>query len=168
MSHYAVMSPELRDLLENSQFLTALDQYLCIDKITHISLDVFDTLLRRACDEPSWVFEEAARRLLNRGLNLPIEAEDYRFCRLEAEARARKLISGEEISFDDIFEQLPFSDEIKAVLKVEELKVEREVLYPDPIIQEVLVRAQRKNKLIVFISDMYLPEVFLRDCISEK
>ncbi|WP_421173050.1 HAD-IA family hydrolase [Aeromonas sp. 601115] len=168
MSHYAVMSPELRDLLENSQFLTALDQYLCIDKITHISLDVFDTLLRRACDEPSWVFEEAARRLLNRGLNLPIEAEDYRFCRLEAEARARKLISGEEISFDDIFEQLPFSDEIKAVLKVEELKVEREVLYPDPIIQEVLVRAQRKNKQIVFISDMYLPEVFLRDCISEK
>ena len=168
MSHYTVMSPELRDLLENSQFLTALDQYLCNDKITHISLDIFDTLLRRACDEPSWVFEEAARRLLNGGLNLPIEAEDYRFCRLEAEARARKLISGEEICFDDIFEQLPFSDEIKAALKVEELKVEREVLYPDPIIQEVLIRAQLNNKLIVFISDMYLPEIFLRDCIAEK
>ncbi|WP_368163946.1 HAD-IA family hydrolase [Aeromonas sp. R6-2] len=162
------MSPELRDLLENSQFITVLDNYLCNDNITHVSLDIFDTLLRRACDEPSWVFEESARRLLNRGLELPIEAEDYRFCRSEAEARARKLISGEEICFDDIFEQLPFSDEIKAALKVEELKVEREILYPDPIIQEVLIRAQLKNKLIVFISDMYLPEVFLRDCIAVK
>ena len=168
MSDNALVPEKLKQLLKDSSLFHQLHHALSSNCVTHISLDIFDTFLRRDCSGPSWVFEESARRLLNKGIPLPIEAEDYRFCRIEAEAQARKASMAEEICFSDIFDLIPLAVEYKKALMDEELAVERETLYLDPVIQLLLQEIKRYKLDVIFISDMYLPVDFLQHLINEK
>ncbi|ATL98048.1 hypothetical protein CK910_05735 [Aeromonas sp. CA23] len=155
-------------MIDDSELFQRLDDLLSQREITHLSLDLFDTFFRRACSEPSWVFEEAARRVLANGVTLPMEAEDYRLCRIEAEARARKQSVREEIYFTEIFAHVPLCSEHKRALMAEELQVERDVIYLDPLVQMILQRAQCHGLQVIFISDMYLSEVFLKELIIQR
>ncbi|EPU3919206.1 HAD-IA family hydrolase, partial [Aeromonas hydrophila] len=169
MSHEKIISySSLHQMVDDCALFQRLDVLLSQHQITHLSLDLFDTFFRRACAEPSWIFEEAARRVLANGVALPMEAEDYRLCRIEAESRARKQSSREEVHFTEIFAYLPLSDEHKRALMAEELQVERDVVYLDPLVQMILLRAQCRGLQVIFISDMYLSEAFLRELIIQK
>ncbi|WAF76802.1 HAD-IA family hydrolase [Aeromonas dhakensis] len=169
MSREKIMSySSLRQMVDGCVLFQRLDELLSQRQITHLSFDLFDTFFRRACGEPSWVFEEAARRVLANGVTLPMEAEDYRLCRIEAESRARKKSMREEVRFTEIFAHLPLSDEQKRVLMAEELQVERDMVYLDPLVQMILLREQCRGLQVIFISDMYLSEAFLRELITQK
>lgn len=151
-----------------SQFYEKIDNLFSNENVKYVSFDIFDTIFRRTCSEPSWVFEEAARRLIVKGKLLPIEASDYRQCRIEAERQARKETTLDDIKFKDIFNYIPIEDGLKKELMDEEINVESDVLYVDPLIEIVIDKAKQHNLSIIFVSDMYLPALVLINLIEKK
>ncbi|WP_429027246.1 HAD family hydrolase [Aeromonas veronii] len=156
---------DMSPLWIHSDFYLNSDQILLSDPIKVLSLDAFDTLLRRTCDEPAWVFEEAARRV-SAVMTLPLEPADYRQCRIEAEKKARKLSAHDDVTLSEIFDCLPLGENEKCNLMNQELEIEREVLYLDPLVAELIKRVKELNKRIIVISDVYLPSVFLTEVID--
>ncbi len=156
------------NIVFGSQFYEKVDTLFSNENIKYVSFDIFDTIFRRTCSEPSWVFEEAARRLIAKGKPLPIEPSDYRQCRIEAERQARNETSLDDIKFKDIFNYIPIEDGLKKELMDEEVNVESDVLYVDPLIEIVIKKARQHNLSIIFVSDMYLSALVLTNLIKKK
>ncbi|MFA7825482.1 hypothetical protein [Aeromonas dhakensis] len=156
---------DINPLLVRSEFYLNLEKMLLSDTVKVLSLDAFDTLLRRTCDEPAWVFEEAAKRV-SVDMTLPLEPADYRQCRIEAEKKARKISDSDEVTLSEIFDCLPLGEKEKRHLMHQELEVEREVLYLDPLMMGLIKRVKQFKKRIIVISDIYLPGIFLTEVIE--
>lgn len=155
-------------ILENSDLWKKLDQLLGLKSTRYLSLDIFDTFFRRSCNEPSWVFEETARRLIKQQIPLPMEPLDYRQCRIEAEKCARELATAEDVTFEAIFDCVPLSPFLKNALMREELQVEAEILSVDPLIRRIIEKTLSLGKEVIFISDMYLSHREINILITSK
>ena len=152
----------------DSIFLDKIMRTICSNNTEYVSLDIFDTILRRRCYKPSDVFSIVAKRVSNLVSSFILSDEEYRLLRLDAESKARRKAPSEEIEFDDIFRQLPFNDEIKSLLKDTELEVERELLFADPVMKQVLINLQQHTDAkFVLTSDMYLPESFIKSVLDK-
>ncbi len=122
------------------------------------SFDVFDTCLLRLCGEPRNLFEILSKKVLDL-MGVGNEGEHLRkvFVSLRSEA--------EGMTLTDIYAEvekefrLPCSIEEMARL---EMQTEAEMLRP---IKKtlLLVEQLRKDGDIIFISDMYLPDNFIRE-----
>jgi hypothetical protein len=118
------------------------------------TFDLFDTLVARHCYAPLAIFdrvEAKARRPNFASLRRKVESE---------------LWSAGDYSFDDIYDRLAVASkwsvpEIEK-LKMLELAEEWDNLFP---IREMLARVQPDDMIV---SDMYLPEAFLRRLVEEK
>ena len=133
-----------------------------------LSLDVFDTALRRIVRHPLDAFlllEPAVRRELGLDPELP-----FGTLRVSAErtARARKLAAAghEEVSLAEIYdvfcaavgvEPSRFRDRLVEM----ELGAEATLLYPDPAVLGAALAAERAGVRVIFVSDMYLPPGFV-------
>ena len=84
-----------------------------IDRCEVVSFDVFDTLIKRNVRTPKDVFSLVEREALKR---FGVSMEGFRDKRVCAERTARELSDREEISFGEIYDQLPYEEEIKIVL----------------------------------------------------
>ncbi|MFM4902096.1 hypothetical protein [Aeromonas hydrophila] len=155
-------------ILENSDLWKKLDQILGLKSTRYLSLDIFDTFFRRSCNEPSWVFEETARRLIKQQIPLPMEPLDYRQCRIEAEKCARELATAEDVTFEAIFDCVPLSTFLKNALMREELQIEAEILSVDPLIRRIIEKTLSLGKEVIFISDMYLSHREINALITSK
>ncbi|WP_404840376.1 HAD-IA family hydrolase [Aeromonas media] len=155
-------------VFHEGELLDKLEQLLALPSTDYLSLDLFDTFFRRSCREPAWVFEEAARRVIAQGLPLVMEALDYRQCRIEAEKKARKWTTAEDVTLESIFHFMPVPPELKQALRQAEIQVEREVLSVDPLARILIEKAQTHNKKIIFISDIYLPHEIVAGLIRDK
>ncbi|SDE29896.1 hypothetical protein SAMN02799630_05102 [Paenibacillus sp. UNCCL117] len=126
-----------------------------------LSLDIFDTLLLRACAQPSDVFLLTARRSAEAGLlNAAISAHEFRSARQAAERSARDLRTREaghdEVTLEDIYAGLPdFFGPRRALMEIE-LAAEREVCYLNPHIVSLLEWCRARGVKIALLSDMYL------------
>jgi hypothetical protein len=116
------------------------------------SFDLFDTLVARRCVEPHNIFHIVEERTKYRG---------YAKMRVEAEAR----IFAKTYTLDDIYSEMcttfALPKEQMQILKDAELAAELENVYP---IREHCAEV-RAGDLI--ISDMYLPEYFLRQIVTD-
>lgn len=119
-----------------------------------ISFDLFDTLFFRKVLYPSDAF------------NL-VKPLPFKHSRRDIEKKAREIgrLKGiEEINFDDIYNMLPQSD----FLKSRELEVEKDIIYINESIREVLDYAHEIGKTVILVSDMYLKRETLDDILLEN
>ncbi len=134
------------------------------------SFDIFDTLLIRSCGAPSGVFEILAQRILG------VDAEESCKCdfvdiRMDGEAAARRKKGGAEVTLQDIYANCDFSmltDTTSSVIADMEMAIEAEVLMPVVSMQRKLEEIRNIGSQIYFISDMYLPEEFIKELLDKN
>lgn len=125
-----------------------------------LSVDVFDTALKRRCHHPKDVFKLLERRAAK---ECGLKPQPYALAREKAEALARKKQNEQassEATLDEIYIELSklckLGKKDANALKQLELTIEKELLYADPRWLELVAMITKKGKRVVFVSDMYL------------
>lgn len=125
-----------------------------INKSQLISFDIFDTLILRPYLKPSDMFIHIERLY---GI------KNFARKRKDAEIKARRKSTDDEISLDDIYEVMG-GNYIRA--KEIELEFEKTICQPNPEMVNIYNHAREAGKRIVFVSDMYLPEKIIVDILA--
>jgi FMN phosphatase YigB (HAD superfamily) len=144
--------------------------------VTHVTADVFDTLVFRTVRRPVEAFSALGRALSERGLlaaRLP--ADDFQPLRRQAEKTARERLHAaagvHEVTIREIYEAFPrwalAPDASLADLIETEVVVEREICVPDLEVSAVLLAAQEAGKQVALVSDNYLGAANLRAILSQ-
>lgn len=145
------------------------------------SFDVFDTLIQRTTLEPEGIFYRVQRAMRDSGLAFPESLiADYPQARMGAESnvrywyRATKLQRDSElleIAFSEIFERLAqvyalSPDQVSFLLESE---LDSEWLSCQPCAERVadILRLLDDGQYVVLLSDMYLPEEFVRRLLTK-
>ena len=128
------------------------------------SFDVFDTCLTRTFARPDELFFRLGQR---QGANSPAA---WMRSRIAAEQAARRRTKSEEVTLEDIYRVLAasmgWSDAHLRQAMAAELELEAESLRPVPEIRARISRVHRAGQPVVFITDTYLPESFLRGLLE--
>lgn len=144
------------------------------------SFDVFDTLIQRTTLEPEGIFYRVQRAMRDSGLAFPESlVADYPQARMGAESnvrywyRATKLQRDSdllEIAFSEIFERLAQTYELspEQVSFLLESELESEWLSCQPCAERVaeVLRLLDDGQCVILLSDMYLPEEFVRRLLA--
>ncbi|MBS6468260.1 MAG: hypothetical protein KH386_03430 [Bacteroides sp.] len=134
----------------------------------YYSFDIFDTCLIRTCGFAHNVFDLLALQILGDASSESHRA-DFVNIRVRGEkiARSKKNI---EITLEDIYNECNFSgltDVPNQKIAQEEMNIERRVLVEVKSVQRQIDELHRQNYPIYFISDMYLPESFIKSLLKE-
>lgn len=134
----------------------------------YYSFDIFDTCFTRSCGFAHNVFDLLAIDIL--GNNSPQSLlADFTNIRIKGEEQARNN-KQTEITLEDIYNECDFSGLTKLSNKdiaLKELEIEKKVLTPVKKILNKIQDLHTNNKFIIYISDMYLPESFLKEILIE-
>ncbi|WP_127606779.1 HAD family hydrolase [Paenibacillus validus] len=159
------------DLWKGDRYLAPLARDDTYEKIEMLSLDIFDTLLLRACDHPTDVFRRTAERAVSSGsLKRSVSPHEFRSMRGTAERRARdkqlRLQGHDEITLSDIYAEMPAHlGRPEEVLRIE-LATEAETCYLNPNVASLLRCCKAAGKRIALLSDMYLSSEQLLDLLA--
>jgi predicted HAD superfamily hydrolase len=134
------------------------------------SFDVFDTVITRSVLRPKDVFYLMQQRLEAQQADLP---RCLRNCfwgaRVWSEFMARRRSSSDDITLLNIYDTMVhlfgLDGVVKDYLMSLELSIESELLVPIDGAVELVAEARRSGS-VVFISDMYLPETFIRGILE--
>ncbi len=131
-----------------------------------LSLDIFDTVVRRMVPAPTDVFFLVARRLLAEGaLHDSSSPESFVKQRVGAEERARKKRRSRETTFEEIYAEFPrgyLNGVAPQHAAAAELDVEEEVIRVDPAMRDLVERARARGMAVAFVSDTYLSADHIR------
>lgn len=135
-----------------------------VGKYDYVSFDIFDTLIKRCVAQPSDVFDLTAIAHQNaEGVELPSFRQD----RCEAEAKARRLSSSEDVTLDAIYDQLGgYGRETAAHLKRQECETELALCCLNRDFFPVYRYCLQQHKQIVLVSDMYHSAAFVRQILE--
>lgn len=127
-----------------------------------ISFDVFDTVITRSTAEPKGVFDIVAAEIMSWRPLLPDDLlDDFTRQRMQAERKARRLSTKEDINLDDIYAVLArtfnLSPAVTERVKALEIKTELDCVVGIPKNINLIAQARKAGKRVIFISDMYLP-----------
>ncbi len=126
------------------------------------SFDVFDTALTRTVARPRDLF-----RLL--GERVSTNAEAWMHLRIRSEQEAHRRSSREEVSLEEIYQivasAMRWTEEQTRQAIAAEQELEAASIRPVPEIQERVARLHRDGQRVLFISDVYLPDSFLREAL---
>lgn len=119
-----------------------------------ISFDIFDTLIFRPFSKPVELFHIIGKRL-----NMP---EFYRR-RIETEKRLKELATrktgSREITIEDIYTELEKETGLPKEIGIQtEFGVELQYCIPNPYMKQVYQMMKEQKKIIIIVSDMYLPQ----------
>lgn len=120
-----------------------------------ISFDIFDTLVKRDCAEGKKLFD-----MMEQGLSSQYSwLTGFSERREAAEHRSRKKSLREEITFDEIYNELQeyYSEEKIEILRRLEIKYEIEFCHASQHMLRVYNYCLSSNKIVILTSDMYLP-----------
>ncbi|MGH0002047.1 hypothetical protein ACQU0X_18405 [Pseudovibrio ascidiaceicola] len=136
------------------QFSDQVEQF----KPKLISFDLFDTLIQRPFEQPADAYRYLEKRISGSELQLFNFAEK----RLLAEVEARKKSPKDEITLDDIYDELrPITglsyQQLNSIKEIE-IEIEIEISMPRKIGRQLWDTAVASGATIVITSDMYLPE----------
>lgn len=126
-----------------------------------ISFDIFDTLIFRPFENPtdSFYLLEAENKLLS-----------FMKYRREAESEARKNTTkaNDEINIFDIYAELQNYYDISAPYNMaeKEIELEKQICYANPYMFEIYKKLLEKGKKIIAVSDMYIPEQYMRQILD--
>lgn len=128
-----------------------------------ISFDVFDTVITRRVSEPAALPLLLGTRLRAENL-IHCTPEVFARIRLDCERRARRNRLGNEVTLRQIYEEmvfgLPLGDRLPDLMKAE-IDAEAEAISVIPRMQPMVEMARSRFGRVVFISDTYLPHIFL-------
>jgi len=131
-----------------------------------LSLDIFDTVLKRKVHRPKDVF----RLLEGRAEKAGMKPRPYALMRVKAERAARVKLRP-EVFFEEIYAELASMMELSAEeadqLKELELALEKELLVADPFWLDLYRRYREAGIRILFASDMYYPSALLCEILTE-
>ncbi len=127
-----------------------------------VSFDIFDTLLFRPVLDPKDIFYLIAGKV-NKKFDI-----DFVKLRWDAEDKLKK----KNASIKDIYEYIKKTGKLSEVvaekIMEEELKCEFDILKPREDIRELYREACKLGKKIIAVSDMYLPESFLKKVLLDN
>lgn len=140
------------------------------------SFDVFDTIISRKVLAPEGIFFAVKEKIKESGENWPVYLMDnYPFVRINAERNVREYYNRSiverdddrcEIQFHEIFERIravyDITEQQMTSLEKWELEAEMDNLIPVPDRIEQLKNLHLAGEEVILISDMYLPEEFVR------
>ena len=134
------------------------------------SFDIFDTVLTRATASPIDIFRYLYHDTMREYPQLTnVDREEFVWSRQFSEKRALKKSAGEETSLDNISTELaqifPFLDPGR--IACIELSLEKQLLFPVHKIASLIEKTRKAGSRIIFISDTYLPEPFVRSLLDE-
>jgi predicted HAD superfamily hydrolase len=137
-----------------------------IEKYHFISFDIFDTALIRNVIDPVDVFRYMERKLSNETFPLPNWSE----LRIAAEAKARRKADSEDITLEQIYEQLNsyFPPDVIEKLKSLEIETEFSLTIANPHILKAYNKAKTLGKSVFFVSDMYLSSSCLCEILQKN
>ena len=146
------------DKRENiDDFVELLSQY------DVISFDIFDTALYRKVEFPNNVFDI---------MSIKMGHNDFTNIRKKAESYARecmeKLYGTREVTLSQIYDVLVERYNIDRKWENVEIELEKQLLIANPFIKEVYEQMRSKGKIIVFMSDMYLPQNVLESILHQN
>ena len=138
---------------------------------TVLSLDVFDTAIVRLVDNPLDIFSVVERDYLR--TNPGLAPFDFRQERILAEKRAGLSAwqhrRSEDPTLDDIYAAMALpSGWVRHEVRDLEINAERDLTRADPVVQEIYSTAIRLGLMVVFISDMYLPEEVINTILTNN
>lgn len=139
------------------------------NKTKVVSFDIFDTLLLRKCFVPKDVFSMLAFDFANEISNAPFTF--FNLLRMDSEERARKKASHCEVNLDQIyaeFEQYGFDKGLIEKIKNRELEIEADMLQKRQTGFDLYQIALSFGKRVVYTSDMYLSEDFIKQMLSKS
>lgn len=129
-----------------------------------ISFDIFDTLIERKVSHPTDIFTLTGLKVFKDKST----AEIFRLKRIKAEQSARTKSYNGEVNIDDIYNCLEdYNNDICSKLKDAELITEIESCKPRTNTINLLNELYRFNKIVVFISDMYLPYKTITEMLNK-
>ena len=159
LSHSVNISDTSLQKIEEIQFdsiFKTLKSQIDNPSVKTVSFDIFDTLLFRPFYKPTDLFDYIEKVSGKTG---------FAKARINAEITARQLTIQEEITFDQIYEQIsPFYKDLQTV----ELDYEKKFLIPRSIGKKLYEYAKFKGKNVIAISDMYLDTACIRNLLREK
>lgn len=134
-----------------------------INKYEYISIDIFDTLIKRVVLNPHDVFSLMERYCNERKIQLP---NDFKNKRIMAE-RTINTQSGRPSTIQEIYDCFCTqyggnAEELEAIEKLIELNVCK----PNKDIVEIFYECIQKDKKVYIISDMYLDAAFLEEMLK--
>lgn len=141
-------------------------------KFKLVSFDIFDTLFIRSCGDPQYIFYLLALDIM--GEDTPInKILDFIKIRKEGEKKALNSIinSDEDITIENIYAHCNFkllTPKSTAEIIEKELDIEKNNLLAVHNMKEKVQEARSKADQIAFISDMYVPESFIRKLLSDN
>lgn len=127
-------------------------------KYKYISFDIFDTLIKRKCKNPTEVFtliEQEYNRMAD------VEIHDFKRQRLHAEKQARSKTANEEVTLDEIYQKLIKYYGINVSNRLKQLEIKVELEQSVAISSNVIVYnrcVDDTTKKVFITSDMYLPK----------
>ena len=129
-----------------------------------ISFDIFDTLITRIVDRPEAVFE-----LMEKMENIP----NFSKIRQEKQAEIGIILMQEKnyphATLDEIYDYIKETTTIKntSYLKEKEIELEKEMLFPNKEMEDIVAFAKKENKRIIVTSDMYLDLKTVKDILKK-
>lgn len=124
------------------------------------SFDIFDTCVVRKCGAPRNLFDVLSYRVFHEEIS-----DEHRI-----EFITQRISADESSTFEHLYETFNYFHPFllpKEEIMQKELECEREMMTPVIPIFEEINRCRNRGDHIIFISDMYLPSVFLRSALSE-
>ncbi len=130
-----------------------------------ISFDIFDTLIKRNCQKPRDIFA-IVEKVFNETSDEKIE--DFVVQRRNAHYLALEKSEKDEVTLNEIYNNLPYSKKIKEDLQKIEIDTEIKFCQKNEKIYDIYQFALDKNKEIFCISDMYLPKEVIKNILDKN
>lgn len=131
-----------------------------------VTFDVFDTAVSRKFIQPHDVFESIEEKLTKAGLKV----KGYALLRKQVEFDLRSANNfNREVSLREICTAVAGRLNIADCRQLEsaEIDAEKDAIYPVKSIQEIIDQCRSRFGRVGFISDTYLPGVFIRKLLEE-
>lgn len=131
-----------------------------------LSLDVFDTLLFRTCEQPEDVFLEVGRRIAAMGgMRRGIRPSEFATLRAAAQHHSYATL-GREPRLEDIYAALPDGLCDRDMALALEVDVEAETCALNPSVDSLVAHCNANGIPVVLLSDMYLGEARVRHLLA--
>ena len=132
-----------------------------MNEIKYYSFDMFDTLITRLLNKPTDLFS-----IIEYKYNVP----NFKKNRIDAERIARKNSKYEEVTIDDIYNELKIIDSSVNTFNVK--KIEKELEIKMCVINKNFINTyydlKEKNKKMIIITDMYLDIDTIKKILSKN
>ena len=150
-----VKEPEVKEILNQEEFLYALKKY------DVISFDIFDTLVTRCVYNPDDVFN-----ILSEYLKDP----NFLLKRKKAEQNARNRYNY-DVNLSEIYSQYKLDNNISSseAKKIEKLEInlEKELIVARRDMIDILKELKKAKKTVILTSDMYLPKTAIIEILDK-